>query len=65
MVPKKKFDALAHPSTSKAPPPAASNAAGGAEAREDADTAGDVVGVGGTTTISLGADARAGDAGGE
>ena len=65
MAPKKKSGASAHPSTSKAPPPAASNAAGDAEAHEDVDAAGDVVGAGGTVTTSPAADTGMGDIGGE
>ena len=44
MAPKKKSGILAHPSTSKAPPPAASNAMEDAKASEDMNAAGDVVG---------------------
>ena len=65
MAPKKKSSASAHPSTSKAPPPIATNATGGAEAREDVDATGDMVEAGGTITISLAAEAEAGGTGGE
>nr|XP_020163445.1 guanine nucleotide-binding protein G(s) subunit alpha isoforms XLas-like [Aegilops tauschii subsp. strangulata] len=65
MAPKKRSRASAHPSTSKAPPPAASNAAGDAGAHKDVNAAGDVVGAGGAITTSPAADARAGDIGGE
>nr|XP_020171809.1 merozoite surface antigen 2, allelic form 2-like [Aegilops tauschii subsp. strangulata] len=65
MAPKKKPDPSAHPSTSKAPPSAASNTAGGVEAHEGADAAGDVVGAGGTDSTSPAADAGAGNTGGE
>nr|XP_020153718.1 protein transport protein sec31-like [Aegilops tauschii subsp. strangulata] len=65
MVPKKKFGPSAHPSTSKAPPPAASNAAGDAEASEDVSAARGMVGVGGAITAPPMADPGAGDVGGE
>ena len=65
MVPKKTSGVLAQPSTSKAPPPTATNSTRGAEAREDVDAAWDVVGAGGTATASPTADAATGDTGGE
>ena len=65
MAPKKKSGTSAHPSTSKAPPPAATNATGDAEAHEDVDAAGDVVGVGGTVTTTPATGVGVGDAGGE
>nr|XP_020198596.1 uncharacterized protein LOC109784411 [Aegilops tauschii subsp. strangulata] len=65
MAPKKKSGHAAQPSTSKAPPPAASNVAGGAEAHEGADAAGEMVGAGGAITTSLAADAGVGGTGGE
>ena len=65
MAPKKKSDASAHPSTSKATLPAASGATGAAEAREGMDAAGDVVGAGGIVTTSPAADVGAEGIGGE
>lgn len=65
MAPKKKRASSAHPSTSKALPPVASNAAGGVEQREDTDAVGDVVGAGGTATTSPVADVGARGTGGE
>ena len=51
MVPKKKLAPSGHPSTSKAPLPAASNATGGAETHEGANATGCLAGAGGTATI--------------
>ena len=65
MAPKKKSGTSAHPSTSKAPPPTASNAVGDAEACETVNAAGDVVGVGGAITTSPASDMGVGDIGGE
>nr|XP_020181472.1 bile salt-activated lipase-like [Aegilops tauschii subsp. strangulata] len=65
MAPKKKSGAPAHPSTSKAPPPAASNAAGDTEAHKDVDAAVDVVGACGAITTPPAADAGARNTGGE
>nr|XP_020148408.1 uncharacterized protein LOC109733595 [Aegilops tauschii subsp. strangulata] len=65
MAPKKKSGTSAHPSTSKAPPPVASNAARDAEASEDVNAARDVDGAGGAITTSLAADTGAGDIRGE
>jgi hypothetical protein len=65
MAPKKKPSAIAHPSTSKAPPPAATNAAGDTKVHESVDAAGAVVGAGGTITTSPAVEAGAGDAGEE
>ena len=65
MAPKKKPGPSAHPSTSKASPPVASNAVGSAEAHEDADAAGEVVGAGSTITTSPAVDIGVGGIGGE
>nr|XP_020146557.1 mucin-1-like [Aegilops tauschii subsp. strangulata] len=60
MAPKKKKSGpLAQPSTSKAPPPAASDAAEDAEASEDVSAAGGVAGAGGATTTPPAADTGA------
>ena len=60
MAPKKKPGVAAHPSTSKAPPPAATNAVGDAEAHEDVGAAGDAVGAGDVITTSPAAETGAG-----
>nr|XP_040249509.1 skin secretory protein xP2-like [Aegilops tauschii subsp. strangulata] len=65
MAPKKKPGATAHPSISKVPPPAATYAAGDAEAHEDVGTAGDAVDAGGGVTTSPAAETGAGSTGGE
>ena len=59
MAPEKKSGTLAHPSTSKAPLPAASYAVVDAGARGDVDAARGVVGAGGTVTASPAADTGA------
>ena len=58
MAPKKKPGAAAHPSTSKAPPPAAADATLNAEVHEDVGAAGDMVGAGGVITTSPAAEAE-------
>nr|XP_045083567.1 uncharacterized protein LOC123493666 [Aegilops tauschii subsp. strangulata] len=66
MAPKnKKFGPSAHPSTSKALPPAASNAMGDAEMSEDVSATGGVVGAGGAITTSPAAGTGTEDVGGE
>nr|XP_020152208.1 uncharacterized protein LOC109737488 [Aegilops tauschii subsp. strangulata] len=66
MVPKKKKSGpSAHPSTSRAPLPVASNAAGDAETSEDVSAAGGLAGAGGAITAPPAAHTGAGDVGGE
>ena len=66
MAPKKKKSGPStHPSTSKAPPPAASGALEDAGASEDVNAAGGMVGAGGSIAAPPAADTGAGDVGGE